>query len=71
MVPNRFADVDAICRAHPEAFVQGEQHDATRLRLLRTVIIPALNRLDEGEWGYLTKTDQPLPDGGYKVPCDS
>jgi len=63
--PDRSADVAAICATHPEAFPQTDQNDAARLVLLRGVIIPALNRLDGGAWGYLTKTDQ-----GGKVPCD-
>ncbi|MEP7304226.1 MAG: hypothetical protein ABJA98_01785 [Acidobacteriota bacterium] len=70
MVPNREADVDALCRQHPEAFPQDDRNDAARLVLLRGVIIPALNVEDRGYWGFLTKTDQRLPDGSYKVPCD-
>lgn len=69
-IPDRSADVRAICERHPEAFPQTDQNDTARLVLLRGVIIPTLNERDEGRWGYLTKTDQRLPDGGYKVPCD-
>lgn len=66
--PNRFADVRALCEQHPDAFTHDAQHDARRLALLRTVIIPWLNTHhpeDGGNWGCLTKTDQ-----GNKVPCD-
>lgn len=69
-VPDRSADVRAICERHPEAFPQTDQNDTARLVLLRGVIIPTLNERDGGRWGYLTKTDQRLPDGSYKVPCD-
>jgi hypothetical protein len=71
MVPDRFAAVAAICRAHPEAFPRkpdgsaADDNDAARLVLLRGVIIKALNVNDGGLWGCLTKTDQ-----GNKIPCD-
>lgn len=68
--PNRASDVAAICERHPEAFPTTDQNDAARLVLLRGVIIPTLNVADGGRWGYLTKTDQPLGDGTFKVPCD-
>ena len=64
-MPNRVAEVAAICAAHPEAFPQGEQNDPARLVLLQTVIIPTLNAIDGGQWGCMTKTEQ-----GNKVPCD-
>lgn len=70
MVPDRSAQVRAICERHPEAFPQTDQNDTARLVLLRGVIIPQLNVDDGGAWGYLAKTDQRLPDGSYKVPCD-
>jgi hypothetical protein len=72
-VPNRYADVDAICNAHPEAFVRGPEHDNTRRALLINTIIPTLNAdhpEDRNGWGYMTKTDQPQGDGTYKIPCD-
>jgi hypothetical protein len=72
-VPNRYADVDAICRANPDAFAPGPDHDDTRRVLLLDVIIPTLNAdhpEDRGGWGYMTKTDQPQADGTYKIPCD-
>ncbi len=69
-VPDRSVEVRAICERHPEAFPQTDQNDVARLILLRAVIIPTLNQIDGGQWGYLTKTDQRLPAGGYKVPCD-
>jgi hypothetical protein len=68
--PNRSAEVRALCVAHPEAFPSGADNDPARLRLLREVLIPALYRLDGGRWGFMTKTDQRLAEGGYKVPCD-
>lgn len=68
--PDRSSDVARICANHPEAFPRTDQNDAARLVLLRGVIIPALNAIDGGRWGYLTKTDQRQPDGSYKVPCD-
>jgi len=64
-VPNRLTDVRALCAQHPEAFPAGEGNDAARLRFLQTILIPALNRIDDGDWGYMTKTDQ-----HDKVPCD-
>ncbi len=64
-MPNRSKEVDALCRAHPEAFPPGEQNDPARLSFLKGTIIPSLNALDGGRWGYMTKTDQ-----GGKVPCD-
>jgi hypothetical protein len=65
MIPNRFAEVSAICAAHPDAFPQDERNDSARLTLLRTVIVPELNKIDGGNWGVMTKTNQ-----GGKVPCD-
>ncbi len=65
MAPHRLDEVRAICGHHPEAFPAGEGNDAARLVLLQTVIIPELNADDDGQWGYLTKTDQ-----HDKVPCD-
>jgi hypothetical protein len=65
MVPNRFPEVRAICERWPASFPQDEHNDAARLQLLQTVIIPTLNQIDDGDWGYLRKTDQ-----HDKVPCD-
>jgi hypothetical protein len=57
--PDRSAEVRALCSAHPEAFGDPpETNDARRLALLRTWIIPALNRLDDGQWGLLLKPEQ-------------
>jgi hypothetical protein len=67
-VPNRFADVEAICLAHPESFPPGADNDAARLQLLTETMVPQINRdhpEDGGNWGVLTKTDQ-----GGKIPCD-
>lgn len=64
-MPNRSAEVAALCAQHPEAFPPGDQNDPARLAFLKGTIIPALNRLDGGQWGFMTKTDQ-----GGKVPCD-
>jgi hypothetical protein len=67
-VPNRRADVEAICAAHPEAFPPGDANDAARLQLLTETMVPTINAdhpEDGGQWGVLTKTDQ-----NNKVPCD-
>ena len=64
-MPNRSAEVAALCAQHPEAFPPGDQNDPARLAFLKGTIIPTLNRLDGGQWGFMTKTDQ-----GGKVPCD-
>jgi hypothetical protein len=67
-IPNRFADVEAICAAHPEAFPPGSANDAARLTLLTETMVPQINRdhpEDGGNWGVLTKTDQ-----NNKIPCD-
>jgi hypothetical protein len=72
-VPNRYADIDAICAANPQAFAPGPEHDNTRRELLIGTIIPTLNAdhpEDRDGWGYMTKTDQPQGDGTYKIPCD-
>jgi hypothetical protein len=63
--PNRFAVINSICAAHPEAF-EGppETHDARRLKLLREHIIPTINLLDGGRWGLLRKNDR----GGHIPP---
>ena len=68
IIPNRFADVDAICRAHPEAFPPGDANDPSRLKLLVETMVPEINAAhpeDNGNWGVLTKTDQ-----NGKIPCD-
>ena len=68
LIPNRAADVDAICRAHPEAFPPGDANDPARLKLLTETMVPTINAdhpEDGGNWGVLTKTDQ-----NNKVPCD-
>jgi hypothetical protein len=68
LVPNRRADVEAICAAHPEAFPPGDANDPARLALLTETMVPTINRdhpEDNGNWGVLTKTDQ-----GGKIPCD-
>lgn len=62
--PNRF-EIVAAAIAPFQPFPQGEQNDPYRLTLLLTVILPALNRVDPGKWGSLTKTDQ-----ANFVPCD-
>ena len=64
-MPNRSAEVAALCAQHPEAFPPGDQNDAARLAFLQGTMIPTLNKLDGGQWGFMTKTDQ-----GGKVPCD-
>ncbi len=64
-MPNRSVKVNAMCRAHPEAFPPGDANDPARLAFLKSTIIPTLNVEDGGKWGYMTKTDQ-----GGKVPCD-
>jgi len=64
-MPNRSQEVAALCAKHPEAFPPGDQNDPSRLKFLQGTIIPELNKLDGGRWGYMTKTDQ-----GGKVPCD-
>jgi hypothetical protein len=67
-VPNRSADVQAICAAHPEAFPPGDANDPARLQLLTETLVPTINAdhpEDGGQWGVLTKTDQ-----NNKVPCD-
>jgi hypothetical protein len=69
IVPNRSDIVSACCTAHPHAFPPGALNDPARLKLLQTVIVPALDQADPGRWGVLTKTDQPI-DGGYVIPCD-
>ena len=68
LVPNRSADVQAICAAHPEAFPPGDANDPARLQLLTETMVPEINAAhpeDHGNWGVLTKTDQ-----GGKIPCD-
>jgi hypothetical protein len=68
LVPNRRADVEAICAAHPEAFPPGDANDPARLALLTETMVPTINRdhpEDGGNWGVLTKTDQ-----NNKIPCD-
>jgi hypothetical protein len=65
VMPDRSVKVRAMCAAHPEAFPVGEGNDAARLAFLKSTIIPTLNIEDQGQWGYMTKTDQ-----GDKVPCD-
>jgi hypothetical protein len=68
LVPNRFADVEAICAAHPEAFPPGDANDPARLKLLTETMVPTINAdhpEDGGNWGVLTKTDQ-----NGKIPCD-
>lgn len=62
--PNRF-DVVAAAVEPFKPFPQGEPNDEYRLTLLLTIILPALNRVDPGKWGSLTKTDQ-----ANFVPCD-
>jgi hypothetical protein len=67
-VPNRLADVEAICAAHPEAFPPGDANDPARLQLLTETMVPQINAdhpEDGGNWGVLTKTDQ-----NNKIPCD-
>jgi hypothetical protein len=67
-VPNRAADVEAICAAHQEAFPPGDANDPARLALLTETMVPQINRdhpEDGGNWGVLTKTDQ-----ANKIPCD-
>jgi hypothetical protein len=64
--PDRSAEVRVLCAAHPEAFgPPDETNDARRLALLRTWIVPALNQLDGGRWGLLTKPEQ-----NNRVICD-
>jgi len=63
--PNRYPEVAAICARWPDSFPSGEGNDAARRDLLLSIIIPTLNQIDDGDWGYLRKTDQ-----GDKVPCD-
>lgn len=62
--PNRRGEVGAIIEPFLP-FPPGENNDPYRLQLLLEHIIPGLNKLDEGKWGYLTKTDQ-----SNKIPCD-
>jgi len=64
-IPNRSSEVAAIVEAHPEVFVQGEHFDDNRRTFLKAVVIPRLNQIDGGRWGYMVKTDE-----GDKVPCD-
>ncbi len=64
-MPDRSAAVRVLCAQHPEAFPQDATNDAARLTFLQGTIIPTLNTADNGNWGYMTKTDQ-----GNKVPCD-
>jgi hypothetical protein len=64
-MPNRRAQVYVICEKNPASFPQDDTNDACRRELLLGTIIPSLNRMDDGCWGYMTKTDQ-----GGKVPCD-
>ena len=71
MLPNRYPEVAAICARFPASFPHDAaghptaDNDAARLVLLQRIIIPTLNLIDDGQWGYLTKTDQ-----DDKVPCD-
>lgn len=64
-MPNRFAEVGALCLIHPEAFPPGEQNDAARLTFLKSTVIPILNEIDGGNWGLMTKTEQ-----NNRVPVD-
>jgi len=78
MIPSRFLSVSELVAQLPHIypimtpngtqmvpFPQGELNDSFRLDFLKNVVIPALNHLDNGEWGLMTKTDQ-----GNKIPCD-
>lgn len=77
-MPDRSQEVRMVCELHPEAFprvfdpahpelggVTDEELNAMRFHLLRNEIIPTLNSLDGGRWGFLKKTDQ-----NGKIPVD-
>jgi len=61
-MPNRAKEVNTLCKAHPEAFPQNENNDSARLAFLKGTIIPELNKLDGGHWGYMTNGIKQLVD---------
>ncbi len=67
-MPNRFSDVKALVKlkiAQTGPFPEGDRNDAARMEFMAEVVLPYLNIEDDGNWGFVTKTDI-----GNFVPCD-